>query len=265
LMSGSARPELRKNLRGERLDLPRLVGRVADGVEHEIGTAGLDETLELLRALIGRADDAVLLGERPKILGVALREPVDPHALGALVVLAERDEGQVPLREAVERAARRRRGRLDLGEALLVALRLDDIGDPAVALAPGAGERRIGAAADPDRRRGRLDGLGVYAHAFELREAALEAGRRIAPERPHDVDALGDARTALLVGNAAGFEFLRVLPAHAHAKDEAAARERIEGRCDLGGNRRMAQGEEIDADPQLDPARDAYVRGEERQ
>ena len=110
-------PELRKDLRSKGLDLLRLVGRVADRVEHEVGAAGLDKALELLSALVRRADDAVLLRERAEVLGVALREPVDPDALGALVVLAERDEGQVALRESFERAVAPTRSASMLGEA----------------------------------------------------------------------------------------------------------------------------------------------------
>src|SRR5262249_22294505 len=223
------------------------------------------EPLELLRALLRRADDAVLLRQGREVLCVARREPLDPGPLGALVVLPDGDEGQVRLDESLERAARHRRGRLDLGEALLVALGLDDVGDPAVSLAPGAGKRRVGAAADPDGRSGFLDGLGIYAHPLEPGEASLEGRRRITPERAHHVDAFADARAALLVGTAAGLELLRILPADSHAKDQAASRERVKRRGDLGRYRWVAQCQEIDAGAEPDPARGGGIRGQESQ
>src|SRR5262249_23092598 len=86
-------PELGKELCRESLELLGFVGGVADGVENEVRAAGLNEALELLRALGGRADDAVLPGEGAEILGVALGEACYPHPLGALVVAAHRDEG----------------------------------------------------------------------------------------------------------------------------------------------------------------------------
>src|SRR4030095_11350805 len=66
--------ELREQLRGEDLDLPRLVRGIADGVEDEVRAPRLDEAVELLRALGRGADDAVLSRERPEVLGIALRD-----------------------------------------------------------------------------------------------------------------------------------------------------------------------------------------------
>src|SRR5207302_1738205 len=80
----------------------------------------------------------------------------------------------------------------DLLEALCVARGLEDIGDPAVALPAGPGERGVRAPADPDGRE-RLDGLRVDRDRLEPGEPALERRGRVAPERPHDVDALADA------------------------------------------------------------------------
>src|SRR5262249_56737506 len=93
---------------------------------------------------------------------------------------------------------------------------LTEVGPPAVALAAGPGERRIGPAADPDRRR-LLDGLRVDRDRHEPREPAVERRRRVAPERTHHVDALGHSRPALLVGHTAQLELLRILAAHADA------------------------------------------------
>src|SRR5262249_61993024 len=108
--------------------------------------------------------------------------------------------------DAAGGAPRRGRRRLDLAEGLLVALRLDDVGDPAVALASGAREGGVGAAADPDGRGGLLRGLGIDAHALELGEAALEGGGRVAPERAHCLDALAHPRPALARRAPRGFD-----------------------------------------------------------
>src|SRR5262249_31711725 len=153
----------------------------------------------------------------------------------------------------------------DLAEALLVALRLNDVGDPAIALASGACEGGVGATADPDGRGGLLRGLGIDAHALELREAALEGGGRGAPARAHDVDALARPRPALAVRGARGFELFRVLPAHPDSEDQPAPGERVEGGGDLGRDGRMAEGEEVHTHAETGALGDADVGREQSQ
>src|SRR5438132_1185531 len=108
LAARSARPESRDDLGGDRFVLGALLARIADGAHDEVVAAGGPEPLELLGALLGRADDAVALGERLEVLCVPLAEDADPRPLGGLIVAADRDEHQVCRRELVHRAARRR-------------------------------------------------------------------------------------------------------------------------------------------------------------
>src|SRR5262245_52119698 len=157
--SPSARPESRDDLGGDRLELGALIARIADRAHDEVVAAGGTEALELLGALLGRADDAIALGERFEVLRVALAEHTDPRALRRLVIAADRDEDQVRRRERLHRPSGGRRRRADLVEALRVAIGLHDVRHPAVALPARAGERRVGAPADPDRRK-LLHGLG---------------------------------------------------------------------------------------------------------
>src|SRR5206468_11596205 len=130
----SARPESRDDLGGDRLELGALVARLADRAHDEVAAAGGAEPLELLRALLRRADDAVPLGERLEVLRVAFAEHAHPRALRGLEIAADRDEDQVRRRERLHRAARRGRGGADLVEALRVAVGLHDVRHPAVAL-----------------------------------------------------------------------------------------------------------------------------------
>src|SRR5437870_9682863 len=86
LAARSARPESRDDLGGDRFVLGALVARIADGAHDEVVAAGGPEPLELLGALLGRADDAVALGERLEVLCVPLAEDADPRPLGGLIV-----------------------------------------------------------------------------------------------------------------------------------------------------------------------------------
>src|SRR5262249_41580938 len=202
----------------------------ADRAQDDVVAACGAEALELLGALLRRADDAVLTRERLEVLRVALREGFGPDRFGGFPVAADRDERQVRGREAMQLATGGGRRGSDLVEALGIALRLHDVGDPAVALAAGARERGSGAAADPDRGSRLLHGLGIERHVGKLRESSLEAGRRVAPERAHDVDRLAHARAALAVRDARDFELLGVLSADADAKDEAPSGQHVERR-----------------------------------
>src|SRR5262249_9539563 len=213
----SARPESRDDLGGDRLELSGFVSRIADRAHDEVAAPGRAEALELLGALLGRPDDAVALGEGLEVLCVSLAQHAHPRALGRLVVAADRDEDEVRRREPLHRPAGLRGRRADLVEALGVAVGLHDVGHPAIALTTRAGQRRVRAAADPDRRR-LLHGLGIDRDRVEVPEAPVEAGGRVAPECPHRVDALVHPGAPLLVGDAAELELLRVLAADSDAE-----------------------------------------------
>ena len=208
--------------------------------------------------MLGCPDDAVPLGERLEVLRVPLAEDAHPRPFRGFEVSPHRDEDQMGRREPVERAAGGGRRRPDPVEALGVAVRLHDVRHPAVALPARARQRRVGAAADPDRRK-LLDGLGIDRDRVESREPAVERGRRVTPERAHDVDALVHPCPALLVRHAAERELLRVLAADADAEDEPAAREHVEGRRRLRRHGRRTERQQIDGDAQLDPVRDGHV------
>src|SRR5205823_13973826 len=113
-----------------------------------------------------------------------------------------------------------RRSSASLRGALAISCGRYHARHPPVALPARARQRCVRAATDPDRWPGLLRGFRIDADAVELRDAALEAGRRVAPERAHDVDGLGHAGAALSVGHAARVELLRILAADAHAEDE---------------------------------------------
>src|SRR5512145_396423 len=243
----SARPEAREDLAGDRLELGALVPRVADRAHEEVVAAGGAERFELLRALLGRTDDAVAPRERLEVLRVALAENAHPRAFRGFEVASHGDEDKVGSREAAERPAGVGGRGTNLVEALRVAVGLHHVGDPPVALAAGPLQRRVGAPADPDRRR-LLDGLGIDRDRLEAREPAVEARRRVAPQGPDHVDALVHARAALLVGYAAELEFLWILAADTDAEDEAASREHVEGGRRLRGHRRRAERQQIDGD-----------------
>src|SRR4029077_20510297 len=100
------------------LELVLRVVVVTDRAHHEIGAARVDESLELLGALGGGADDAILPRERSEVLRVALAQEPDPRLPRLFVVGADGDEGQVRVDEAVERAARGRRRFADARHAL---------------------------------------------------------------------------------------------------------------------------------------------------
>src|SRR6266542_6988538 len=83
-----ARGERGQDLGGDPLELIPLLGGVTDRIQQEVGAAGRPEALELLQALRGRPDHAVLGREGAEVLGVAGREPLDPSLPCGLVVAA---------------------------------------------------------------------------------------------------------------------------------------------------------------------------------
>src|SRR5438874_8999559 len=260
----SARAEAREDLRGDRLELLPLVARIADRAHEEVLAAGVAERRELLGALLRGADDPVLLRQGREVLRVALREDTDPGRLRPLPVTPHGDEGEMRRGEAVERPAGGVGRLADLVEALRIALGLDDVGHPAVALAAGARQRRVGPPADPEGRE-LLHRLRVDRDPLEPTEPPLKRRRRVPPERADDLDGLGHARAPLRVGDAADLELLRVLAADPHAEDQATFAEDVERRRDLGGDRRRAQGQQVHGDAELDPPRDRRVGREQRE
>src|SRR5262249_25208466 len=146
------------DLGGEALDLLPLGGGGADRIQDDVVAARGAVVLELLGALLRRADDAVLARQRLEGLCVALRGRLGPHGFGGFPVAAHRDERQVRGREAFELATRCGGRGANLLEALRVTLGLHDVGHPPVALATGPHEGRLRAAADPDRRSRLLHG-----------------------------------------------------------------------------------------------------------
>src|SRR3989454_9633969 len=180
----SARLEAREDLRGDRLELPPLVTRVADHAQEEVRAAGIAERCELLGALLGRPDDPVLLGERLEVLRVAPGEHADPRLPRALVIAPHRDEREVRAGETGERPAGSVGRLTDLLEAPRVALGLDDVGHPAVPLTAGPDQRGVGAPTHPNRWK-LLHGLGVDRDALEPAEPAMERRGCLAPESAH--------------------------------------------------------------------------------
>src|SRR5919106_146951 len=178
--------QAREDVGGDALDLVAFVPGIADRVDDHVGAPGGLEGGQRLRALLRRADDPVLARQRLEVLRVALCQVPDPRRLGRLPVAADGDEPEMAERKAVQPPAGRRGGGPDLVDALGVALWLHDVGHPAVTLAARAGERRVRAPADPDRRPRLLHGPGIDRHALELREAALEAGGGVPPQKPPD-------------------------------------------------------------------------------
>src|SRR5215469_15528498 len=96
--------ERRHHLGREAFDLLALSGGGTDRIQDDVVAAGGAETLELLGALLRRADDAVLARQGLEVLRIALRQRLGPHRLRGFPVTPDRDEGQVPCREAVELA-----------------------------------------------------------------------------------------------------------------------------------------------------------------
>src|SRR5687767_1401176 len=105
-----SRAEAGQDVGGYALELLALLLGLADGVDDDVVAAGRAEPLDLLGALLGGADDAVLLRERLEVLGVALREELHPGRLRRLVVAADGDEGQMRGREVIELPPRLLRG-----------------------------------------------------------------------------------------------------------------------------------------------------------
>src|SRR5258705_13213507 len=82
--------------------------------------------------------------------------------------------------EAFDRAAGRFGGGGNLDEPGTISLRRDDIGDPPIGQPAGTGERRVGAAADPDRRSIRLARRRLHGDLAEATEMPPFIGDRLA-------------------------------------------------------------------------------------
>ena len=117
----------------------------------------------------------------------------------------------------------------------------------------GAGERRLRAAADPDRDR--LDRLRQHAHVLDHRRdvARRKADRVLAPHRPHHRDALVHAPAALAERHAERGE-LGLHPADPGAEDQPPLRQVLQGRQFLGERQRVAHRQYQHAGAEPDPA-----------
>src|SRR5512145_2100945 len=102
--------ETRKDVGREGLQLLALGPGIPDGIDDEVPAASLAEPLDVLGALLGGPDHAVLAGQGREVLRVAATEVLDPRRPRPRVVPADRHERQVGGRESLERALRRLRG-----------------------------------------------------------------------------------------------------------------------------------------------------------
>ncbi len=123
-------------------------------------------------------------------------------------------------------------------------------GEPGVGQPGGALDRRLGIARHPDRRAARLLGLQARLHAAQRMEAAAMLDDIVAPQLADHLDALDEARHALLEGHADRIELLLAI-AQPQADDGVAAAEPVERRGFLGDDDRIEQRQEQQARPQL--------------
>jgi hypothetical protein len=141
----------------------------------------------------------------------------------------------------------------ELDEAGRVVVALEAGRDEPVAEPPGAADRGVGAAADPERRsaalcRDRLDGDSV-----EREETSREARPRAPEERTQRRHRLVRAGPALRHRHADRLEVLASLPADADAEDEPPTGEVVERGELLRDEAGVAQGQEHDARTDRDP------------
>ena len=209
--------------------------------------AGLLELEDRLDHVLWRPQRAVALRGLAEIHGVALAERHRRGIEGLLVGVVDAREEQVGGAEAaVEGAGRLAGGRCDLFQSLAVHVGRDDVGHPAVGHASDAPQRRIGAAAAPDRRPAGLPRRRLHLHALEIEELAGMGDRLAGPQLAHDREAFAQPRAAFVERHAAGLVLLGKLATHADAEDEAPFRQMVERRDLLGDRGRMAQGQQVD-------------------
>ena len=96
--------------------------------------------------------------------------------------------------------------------------------------------------------------LGVEPDRIEIDELAVELGLLLGPQRLHRQHALAQQLEARLIARAVILHLLDI-PAAAHGKDEAAARELVEARHRFGGDDGIALRDERDAGAELEGAR----------
>ena len=170
--------------------------------------------------------------------------------------------------------ADRQRGGIAAGFARHRAELLDDhadavllqpvgAGNPAVAVADRA-PRGIGeGAADDDRRMRLLRGLGPLLHLVEVHELAVILGLFLGPDGLHRLDPF--ARQFMPAGEHSAMVLdLVLVPAVADAEQEAAVRQLVDRRDDLGGDDGIALRQQGDAGADLELGRHRG-RGVERQ
>jgi hypothetical protein len=94
-------------------------------------------------------------------------------------------------------------------------------------------------AADPDRRPRLLHGLGREADIAEAEELALERWVGVRPQRREDLEDLVGLAAAPVERHTQDLQLL-LPPAHAHAADQPAIGERVDGGEHLGHHHRVA-------------------------
>ena len=138
-------------------------------------------------------------------------------------------------------------------------------GHPSVAQLGGAADGRAGVAADPDGRMGFLHRLGVEPGARQLVILALELRLFLGPKLFEQADVLVGHRASLREGvQPQGLELL-FHPADPCPQDNPTPREHVQGGQDLGGEHRVAVGEDEDVGAQPQPLGAAGQKVEHRQ
>jgi hypothetical protein len=215
------------------------------------------EGADALGDLLGAAERAVALRRPPHVGAVAVAQCRRGGFERLFVAVVQPGEQQVPGAEPLDLAPGSLGRGGDLAEPGAEGLGRHDVGDPAVAEPPGAGERRVGAAADPDRRPARLARRRLQRQAAEAGiMAALMVDGLAAQQRAQQRDCLGQARAAFLYRHAARLVLLGKFAADPDPEDQPALAQMIQRRDHLGDRHRMAQGQQIDPDAQQQAAAD---------
>src|SRR5262245_45281815 len=220
---------------------------------------------DLLRHLGGSADGPVALGGRAHVHAIADAQRLGCFVQRLLVAVADAREHEVRRPEAVKLAAGLLRGGLDGRKPVGEHLWANGVGEPAVGEPSGTTQRRLGAAAEPDRWSTRLAWRGRHLHVRKLVEAAIMAHRLARPQLAYHLDGFSQPRPALADGYTASLVFLGKLPADADAKDEPSIRQVIEGGDLLGDGRGMAQRQQEDGGAQGQPRADGGGLGDLRE
>ena len=113
---------------------------------------GLVESADARGNLLGAAERGIALGGAAEIHRVAVAQCPGGRVERLVVGLVEAREQQMTGAEMLDLAAGGLGGGGDLFQPGAIGLRCHDIRDPAIGETSGAGEGRVGAATDPNRR-----------------------------------------------------------------------------------------------------------------